>query len=193
MKEIHLTQSKVAIVDDEDYETIAAFGWHVARRHSGIYYAIRNVCRRDGGRTTEQMHRVVLMRKLGRLIVGGMQCDHINGNGLDNRRENLREVTFAQNQRNCRRRSANPSSQYLGVSWHGRVKKWVVRISIGVKRLSLGYHDTELAAAHARERYLAAHPELHARSNFPNGTAPSAVGGDGSPQNQPGAPPPKER
>ena len=164
MKQIVLTQGKVAIVDDEDFDVLSAVKWH-AYLDWKTFYAMRNALRPDGKRTKETMHRVVLARKLGRAVTDGMHTDHANGDGLDNRRENLHEVTCAQNQRNCRH-AENASSRYLGVYWHKRDKKWGAYIVVNRHQISLGYQDTELAAAQAREAFIVAHPELHARSNF---------------------------
>jgi hypothetical protein len=112
------------------------------------------------------MHRVVLSRKLGRALLRREEVDHEKGNGLDNRREKLRLATSAQNKRNCRRKSANPSSRYLGVNWHKVKKGWQAKIMVNGKSVYLGLHPTELEAALAREAYIKAHPELMARSNF---------------------------
>lgn len=166
MAEIQLTQGKVTIVDDEDYEALLAVRWH-AKRDKHTFYAKRNVPRPDGGTTTEHLHCVVLARKLGRPIAKGMECDHKNGDGLDNRRENLFEATGGQNRRNCRRRSVNPSSKFLGVSWHKALGKWQAGVTVNYKYVFLGYHATELTAAKAREAFISAHPELNARSNLP--------------------------
>ena len=166
MKEIQLTQGKVALVDDEDFAMIAKHKWFAAR-HCRTFYAGRNVCRPDGKWTTEDMHRVILACKLDRALAKGEQTDHENGNGLDNQRENLRPATNAQNGRNCRRRNGSPSSQYLGVQWNKWAKKWRAQIRISNKPFHLGYYPTELSAAQARETYVLAHPELMARLNFP--------------------------
>ena len=168
MKEIPLTQGTVALVDDEDFDALAAFKW-CASRSRNTFYATRGVHRPDGRWTTEQMHRVVFARKLGRALTDGVNPDHENRNGLDNRRENLREATVAQNRRNCRRHSANPASQYLGVTWRKYEKKWQAQIGIARECIYLGCYATELAAAQAREAFITAHPELRARSNFTHG------------------------
>jgi hypothetical protein len=167
MREIQLTQDKVALLDDEDFEEIAAFKWH-AERHHHTFYAQRTVRRLDGGRTKEYLHRVILARKLGRALLPGEQVDHEDGDGLNNLRCNLRPATQSQNNRNCRHRVSNPSSQYLGVSWHKDHKKWHTQIKIPGKKLHLGYHATEFDAALAREAYISLHPELQAKSNFPS-------------------------
>jgi hypothetical protein len=167
MKKIQLTQGKVAVVDDEDYEALSGSRWH-AHRDRRTFYATRGIRLPDGRPTKEAMHRIVLSRKLRRPLVKGEKTDHWNGDGLDNQRDNLRLATNAQNMRNCRRRSTNPSSQYLGVSWHRHTRKWRAQIRADGKKIHLGSYETELAAAQDREAYIAARPELQARSNFPD-------------------------
>ena len=168
MKEIALSQGKVAIVDDQDYDAVSEHRW-CAHRNGRTFYAERGVYQPAGKLLLhEKMHRIILARKLGRPLVNGMHTDHVNGDGLDNRRENLCEVSCAQNNRNCRRRAAHPSSQYLGVSWRNDTKKWRAYVTVNDKLANLGYHNDELAAAQAREVYVMAHPELNARLNFPS-------------------------
>jgi len=167
MKKIPLTKGKVALVDDDDFEVLNAHRWHASGHRQKIFYASRCVRTPDGAWIPERMHRVILSRKLGRVLVKGEQVDHVSGDGLDNRRDNLRSATIAQNLRNCfRRRTAIQSSRYLGVSWHNREQQWQARIGVSYKRIELGWYQTEIEAALAREFYISAHPELGARSNF---------------------------
>ena len=172
MKEITLTQGKVALVDDEDFEALNARKW-CALRIGYTFYAKRSVRREDGIKATEYMHRVVLSRKLGRMLVRGERPDHEHGNGLDNRREEIRLATPSQNNHNCRRHRENPSSRFLGVSWHSVTRKWLAQIRVNGKRVYLGIHTTETLAALAREAYITARPELMARSNFSQQEGPS--------------------
>jgi hypothetical protein len=166
MKEIPLTQGKASIVDDEDSEIVERHKWF-ALRGGHTFYGARGVRRQDGVWTTESMHRVILARKIGRPLVKGEMCDHVSGDGLDNRRENLRLATNAQNHRNLHRRRSHTSSKYLGVTWCKRDENWEAQIMINQKNINLGRYPTELTAAMAREVYIDAHPELQARSNFP--------------------------
>jgi hypothetical protein len=165
MKEIKLTQCKVTIVDDEDFEMLSAVKWY-ALRSGRTFYAERIVYFQGGGRRHEFMHRVVLTRKLGRAITEGMDTDHDDGNGLNNQRENLLEVTRRGNIENLH---IAKSSQYLGVSWIKRDKKWRAQIMASGKVIRIGCYATELEAALARESYVAEHPELLASSNFSQG------------------------
>jgi hypothetical protein len=163
--QIELTRNLVAIVDADDFDYLSQFKWcsnHTPR----TFYALRFVRRNDGRQGVEYMHRTVLQRKLGRALANGEQVDHINGDGLDNRRINLRPATNAQNGRNCRRRASTTSSQYLGVRSDKQSGKWCSNICTPGKRVHLGYFLTEVDAMLAREKYIAAHPELMARSNI---------------------------
>jgi len=77
----------------------------------------------------------------------GMEVDHINGNGLDNRKCNLRLATSSQNKRNQRKQRRKTSSKYKGVYWHKRDKVWVVRIQAEGKEKYIGSYKTEQEAA----------------------------------------------
>ena len=143
MKEIQLTQGKIALVDDEDYDRLIAMGkWQCS-----LGYATKNV-KFNSIHTTLRMHRVILTKYLNldscnpRLV----QVDHINGNKLDNRKENLRTCSPSQNSQN-RPASKNNTSGYKGVVWHSRSKKWVAKITANGANTHLGcFDDPKLAA-----------------------------------------------
>jgi hypothetical protein len=168
MREIQLSQGKVALVDDEDFGALSAVKW-CAHRNGCTFYAQRGIRQPDGSLKAEHIHRLVLAWSLNRELAKFEHADHINGDGLDNRRANLRVVTSAQNNRNCRRHRANPSSRFLGVDWYKARRKWRTRVTVDGKQVFLGWYDSELAAAQAREIYIVAHLELCARTNFPTG------------------------
>lgn len=97
MKEIPLTQGKVAIVDDEHYEYLNQWKWRVTKHGDG-FHAARNVCWNLNGKPRQRsvkMHRVIAG-------ISGFEVDHINHNTLDNRSENLRVATRSQNMMNRR-------------------------------------------------------------------------------------------
>lgn len=141
MKEIPLTQGKVAIVDDEDFEIFKQYKWHYAAG-----YARRNKRLENGSRKIEFMHRLIAKTP------EGLIADHINGNTLDNRKVNLRNVTSAQNARNARKKS-KAKSKYKGVTFFKRKKdvigKWVSVIQVDGKSVKLGYFNSEVKAAEA--------------------------------------------
>ncbi len=133
-REIPLTQGKIAIVDSSDYERLAQFRWFAERRKN-TYYASRNYVRSDGKRRVLRMHCAILGEPL---------VDHRNGDGLDNRRSNLRPASRQENGANAVRSSRNASG-FKGVSWHKQTGKW--RAYIGNK--SLGLYDDPCEAARA--------------------------------------------
>lgn len=140
---ITLTQGFVTTVDNADAD-LGNYNWQVLPKAGGRYYAKRQEKRRkDGSRPLITMHRVILERKLGRSLSSAEFVDHVDGNGLNNCRRNLRLATNAQNQQNARRPIDNTSG-YKGVRFNNG--KWMARISVNGKRLYLGVYDTpELA------------------------------------------------
>ena len=141
MKEIPLTQGKVALVDDDDFEWLSQFKWY-AVKFGRTFYAVRQAPRVNGKQRTIWMHREVLGLK-----PGDPRVDHRDGDGLNNQRMNLREATHRQNMMNSRGRSG--SSRFKGVDWDKRAKKWRARISVNGKKKHLGYFIDEEEAARA--------------------------------------------
>jgi hypothetical protein len=140
-RKIPLTQGQTAIVDAEDYKKLAKYKWFAAKEGRS-YYARRKRKSTDvgWGRCNVKMHREILEVPAGKFI------DHINHNGLDNRRANLRIVTQEQNMWNKRK---NYNTRYKGVSWLKRNSKWQVKIGYKNKRIFIGYFDDEESAAKA--------------------------------------------
>jgi hypothetical protein len=135
MKRIPLTQGMVALVDDADYEFLNQWRWyaHHARR---TFYAARTRRPSDGpGPSTIYMHRVILGPP------DGMDTDHVDGNGLDNRRQNLQSATRAMNSANRPRRNNNRKHDIpLGVWKVGR--RFRASIGIDGHNTHLGTFDT---------------------------------------------------
>ena len=94
---------------------------------------------------TVLMHRVILSRSLGRPLLATEQVDHIDGDGLNNRRANLRLATPLQNARN-QKMYKNNTSGYKGVFWSKSRSRWVARIGLNGKRICLGYFKQPEAA-----------------------------------------------
>jgi hypothetical protein len=151
---IPLTKGQTAIVDAIDAD-LAQLKWYAMVR-TYTYYAARQKFI-DGRYIHFRLHQEILPRILGRKLVKGEYVDHINGDGLDNRRSNLRLATKAQNQRNQRLRRDNKSG-FKGVCWDNRAKKWRALIRFNGKQKTLGYFDTP---EEAYEAYCAAAIELH--------------------------------
>src|SRR3990167_4594031 len=114
MKKVKLTQNQYALVDNSDYEELSKFKWY-AKLDEKIksFYAGRNVRNEDGKYCGQSigMHRQILNPARNLLI------DHVNHNTLDNRKSNLRLVSYAENQYN-KRISKRNTSGYKGVSWY---------------------------------------------------------------------------
>lgn len=136
MKEIPLTQGYVALVDDGDYEELSQFNWYANVQSDGRVYA-----RRMNNRTKRQvsMHRQIAG-------VPGLVIDHINGNGLDNRRDNLRGVSPAENAQNITKPTrAKTGERNIGTTKNGQ---YVVECMRFRKRYYGGiYYDLKDAIA----------------------------------------------
>jgi len=144
MREIKISQNYFALVDDEDFERVIKFNWHVQQGRAGVIYGKRNVQSETGKWTTEFLHRFVL-----NLLRGDNKIvDHINRDGLDCRKCNLRIVTVSLNGHNTLGRN-NKTSKFKGVSLCKRAKPWVAQIGKGEIKRNLGRYKTELEAAQA--------------------------------------------
>jgi hypothetical protein len=139
MKEIQLTQGKQSVISDVDFERINQHRWHYLK----IGYAARNATE-NGHRKYIYMHREIMQTP------DDMETDHINGNTLDNRRENLRICTRSQNSANKNKYTG--ASGYKGVHWFKPIKKWAARIQVEHKQICLGYFSDVLDAARAYNR-----------------------------------------
>lgn len=152
-KEIQLSKGFVALVDDEDYEFLMQWNWYISGDRR---YAVRS----NGHGYLLMMHNAIQERKQG------FMTDHINGNGLDNRRSNLRYATPRQNGYNAKKRP-NCTSQYRGVSWNKEMKLWYARVGVDGKQTVIGKFTNELEAARAFDAAARIHHGEFARLNFP--------------------------
>lgn len=101
---IELTRGKHAIIDVTDAD-LAGRSWHAVPGHRSVGNYTFYAARRKGTRRIT-LHRVILERILGRNLRVGEECDHIDGNGLNNRRCNLRQVDHRRNIRNSHNRES---------------------------------------------------------------------------------------
>jgi len=141
MKEIPLTQGKVAIVDDCDYDYLMQWKWY-ADKGVSTFYAKRNIRNADGTRSAIKMHRQIMGVTDPKKLV-----DHINHEGLDCRKANLRLCSHSQNNKNMLK--TRGKSKYKGVCWHVNQKKFNVKINADGKVYHLGCFSSEIEAAHA--------------------------------------------
>lgn len=145
MKKIELSgqlgRGIFVLVDDCDFEILNQWKWNICPKG----YAIRTD--RTNGKVTVYMHKEVA--KCAGWQTEGLQVDHIDGDKLDNRRDNLRLATNQQNQANVSRQSNNTTG-FKGVHFHKLHGKYMARIGVSYKRINLGYFDT---AEEANEAY----------------------------------------
>lgn len=156
-----IAAGRVALVDDQDYALVAGYRWSVKQeRRLGYHhqgpYAQANVRLPDGRRTMIRMHN---------LIMNCAGIDHVNGDGLDNQRANLRRANQSQNNANQRPQKAR-SSRYKGVCWDSSDRRWKAQIKVGGKRRHLGNFISEEDAAHAYDAAAREAFGSFARLNF---------------------------
>ena len=157
MKKIPLTQGKFALVDDADYEWLSKWKWCYHSRG----YAARGQYNPVTKKITQIfMHRLI-MNPLKSMII-----DHVNHNGLDNRRCNLRICTREQNAYNSRSHK-NSASQYKGVHWGKLTQNWRAEITCKGKRIHLGVYTNEKDAARAYDNKAIELFGVFAKPNLP--------------------------
>lgn len=147
---VPLTKSYVAVVDADDVHLVREKLWYARVVKPGLVYAVRHEY--TGGRQT-----IVLMHRVIAGTAEGFQTDHVDMNGLNNRRANLRTATHSQNQHN---RTANSlsTSGYKGVSWDKASGRWIAKIKCSGKSFTLGRFDSAEAA---HDAYSTASKKMH--------------------------------
>lgn len=160
MKHIELTQGKQAIVDDDDYDRLSESKWFAGSSvTSSTKYAYRSK-----GSGDIAMHRVVLNAGECEMV------DHVDGDGLNNTKSNLRICTKSQNGMNSKLYRSNFSG-YRGVSWCNKSNKWLVHIRRGRNKAQkhLGLFTCLIAAAKAYDKSAIKYHGEFASLNFPEG------------------------
>lgn len=138
---IALTQGEYAMVDAEDFERVNRHKWCLSRCRGHLYAQ-----RRYRGKTI-RMHQFIMNPPQGKVV------DHIDGNGLNNRRCNLRICNQQQNAWNHRyTKPEHAASPYIGVYRYAhRPDKWFARVQCGKDKTHLGPFDSAIEAARARD------------------------------------------
>lgn len=154
MKEIPLTQGKVALVDDADYEWLVQWKWY-ARKGRRTWYAIRGINKKH-----LSMHRELLGATTGSVV------DHKDGNGLNNQRDNIRLATYTQNRANSPKSRVNTSG-YKGVIWQKRGSRWRCVIYWQRRNIHIGMFSDKIEAAKAYDEAAKKYHGEFASLNFP--------------------------
>lgn len=154
MKQIQLTKGQFALVDEEDFDYLNQWKWH-ACKYKTTFYARRTIRLKNGKKAQIHMHRLIL-----ELTDPSILCDHIDHNGLNNCRSNLRTANYSQSITN-RNSHTDSISKYLGVTWDKNRGKWMVRICKDRNHFNLGRFDDEKDAAKCyNEKAIELHGEF---------------------------------
>lgn len=141
MKVINLTRGRVAVVDDADEELVVPYSWGLIKRTPNFYAGAYNPARKKN----MTMHRLIMG-------LDGPNVDHIDGNGLNNQRSNLRLATVTQGNHNRRKRT-DVTSEFKGVCWNKKTQSWRASIQAHGQKIDLGNFDDELEAALTYDAY----------------------------------------
>lgn len=144
MQRIPLTRGLFAIVDDDDYEKLAAHKWCANKANYNAIYAIRGIWDKEEKKTVfVSMHRVIMGASKGQ------QVDHINGDKLDNRKANLRLCESKENQWNMRPRASGSKGVHFCKRRAHLPTPWQAYITISKKRIHIGYYVSQQNAQDA--------------------------------------------
>lgn len=143
-------------IDEEDYDSVIQFKWYLLKG-SNTNYARRNIRREDNSLSQQLLHT---------FLTGYSRTDHINYNGLDCRRSNMRKVSDSQNQFN-KRIQVGGTSKHKGVHWHKASQKWFAQIKADGKHYYLGLFVDEIEAAKAWDSKAKVLHGKYAVLNFP--------------------------
>ena len=162
MKIIKLTKGYETMVDDEDFEFLNQWKWHALKFKGGIVYATRtsNTFERQKGFPKNiYLHRCLLN------YPKNFHIDHVDNNGLNNTRVNLRLVTHSQNQQNAKL-SVKSTSKYKGVYYHKKNKRYAARIGFNHRQIHLGNFLTAIEAAKTYNKAAVKYFGSYARLNL---------------------------
>lgn len=158
---IPLGRGKYAVMDLMDWEKIQGYSWSAYRSKSGVEYA-RGFKQVAGKRDDPALHQVLLGDPPSGFTIG-----HLDGDGLNCRRKNIKFLTFQQNAQGPRRKGAGASSKFRGVSWNKNSKNWRASIYIEKRVMHLGSFSGEIKAALAYDTAARKYFGEHAAPNFP--------------------------
>lgn len=146
-KLVPVSGGNFALVDEEDYEKVMAYSWQFSHGYAQRHMSNKE-CKEQGvpRKTMARMHRIICG------VTANLDVDHINTNGLDNRKSNLRPATVSQNIAWARKQfmarpDAVTTSRFKGVSWRSDRHRWTAYCGTGANRAHLGCFQSEEEAA----------------------------------------------
>ena len=163
MKTIELSQGKQAIVDDEDYEEVNKYKW-CAHKGCRTFYACRTLRINNG---IQRKNKYISMHAFLLAPLKKQQIDHKNGNGLDNRKCNIRVCCYADNARNRPKCRGVKGSKYKGVTWNKWRNNFQAQIMVNGKRQFRRSFKSEIDAAKAYDTAAIKYFGEYAQVNFP--------------------------
>lgn len=152
-----------AIIDESDFDLVSKYKWLAHQHKKGATWYAKTFAGTRPNMNVLSMHQLILDRVL---------VDHKNGDGLDNRRSNLRLCTPSQNCQNKTKQKTKTSSKYKGVHWNKNMSKWHVQIEKNGVGIYLGCFKDEIEAAKVYDKKAIELFGEFARLNF-NDKAPS--------------------
>jgi hypothetical protein len=147
------------LIDEDSYWAVCGFVWGIGKQG----YCTTSPYR-DKKQRQIKLHRMIMNVTDPKIYV-----DHINGNKLDNRKANLRLCGATGSSRNRGKPKKQTASQYKGLYYNKKIKKWCARVCVDKKKVNLGYFETELEAALAYNEGVGRYHGEFARPNVIKG------------------------
>lgn len=142
--EVILKNNNILKIDDQDADLLQGNSWQYSKSSSKFY--VRRGIKIKGKRIGQYLHRMIIEKIINRKLLKHEHIDHIDGDSLNNKRDNLRIVSIQENNKN-RQKIKMKSSKYKGVVKRGN--KFSAQIDVDKNRIHLGYFEREKDAAEA--------------------------------------------
>ncbi len=161
---IAIIEGYEVLLDDSDYDRVVTRKWYKnkSKEDHGLFYLDTSIKNENGKWKNVSLQRFIMNCTDGKNVC----VDHINGNTLDNRKQNLRVCSRTDNTRNMKLSKRNTTG-YKGVAFYKRDSRWVARITVNRNRIHIGYYITPEEAAIAYDENAIRYFGEFARLNFP--------------------------